>query len=35
MGLSVSRRLARLMSGDVTYTHTADGSNFTVILPAF
>ena len=35
LGLAVSRRLARLMSGDVTYTHDGTWSNFTLQVPLF
>ena len=35
LGLSVSRRLARMMGGDVTYTVTDDWPTFTLHLPAF
>lgn len=35
LGLAVSRRLARLMSGDVTYTHDGTWSIFTLQVPLF
>lgn len=35
LGLSVSRRLARMMDGDVTYGVTDDWPTFTLHLPAF
>lgn len=35
LGLSVSRRLARMMDGDVTYGLTDDWPTFTLHLPAF
>ena len=34
LGLTVARKLARLMGGDITYDHAAGWSTFTLTLPA-